>query len=403
MIHRNTKNIFWYVLFTISIVSFASFSSAKMYNIMSELQVAENVEALRYTKLFVPLFILAILLSIRYLKLKEQIGNSLLVLCLYNCIVTVINADILGLKDSIIISHLGLLLIPPLAYYTFKIYLNRLNIGYIEFMIAVMTIFMMVHYFVINNYVNIEKELGMSLNVSYLPLISLSALLFSKNKYIRILCLFLMFLLVIDSGKRAGLVGLGLGLLFLLLKPLPNLKIKRSKLITGVFMIIILLCIFIPHISLLDERVFLSFVDNGGDDVSSGRFGIFATTFSMFYNSDFLNMLFGHGFDTVVINSPLHRSAHSDFIEILYDFGVVGFFLYIRLHTALINRIMIMYKNKNENYYSAVITYSLFLALSLFSHLYIYPYFYLMTMVFSFYNIPFITSSLRKSFNILVK
>ena len=82
---------------------------------------------------------------------------------------------------------------------------------------------------------------------------------------------------------------------------------------------------------------------------------------------------FGHGYNGVLKNSPLGISAHNDFFEIMYNYGIVGFIPYLILHIQLMKQVFASIRVRNE--YAAIIafTYTIFFIMSMISIVILYP------------------------------
>ena len=64
------------------------------------------------------------------------------------------------------------------------------------------------------------------------------------------------------------------------------------------------------------------------DDEGSGRTELYDVILNSFSNSSFISQMFGHGYRSVI--SILDGvPAHNDFLEILYDFGIVPLTVYV--------------------------------------------------------------------------
>lgn len=103
----------------------------------------------------------------------------------------------------------------------------------------------------------------------------------------------------------------------------------------------------------------------------SGRYAIWNQTMGLIYNSSFFNFIFGHGHNALI--GYLGFSAHNDFIEVLYDYGLIMFIIYISIYVRLFKEAyrMIVYRSKLAPAF--VLSIVLFCVLSMFSHLIIYP------------------------------
>lgn len=117
-------------------------------------------------------------------------------------------------------------------------------------------------------------------------------------------------------------------------------------------------------------------------DEGSGRLAIWEKTWQMIKTSDSASLLFGHGFNAVYLNSPVRASAHNDFLEVLYDYGIVGFVLY----AAWIVKIFAGYKQVRQRIPQLAAPYAvslaLFVGISLVSHLVLYPTYFLVLCAF---------------------
>jgi len=75
--------------------------------------------------------------------------------------------------------------------------------------------------------------------------------------------------------------------------------------------------------------------------MGSGRGTFYRITFSEWYNSDMRGLMFGLGFYTVPStlwdNYSHEIYAHSDWLEILHDMGLLGIAVFIALHAAIIS------------------------------------------------------------------
>ena len=74
-------------------------------------------------------------------------------------------------------------------------------------------------------------------------------------------------------------------------------------------------------------------VDSGGN----GRTELASRALYSFFSSNVGDMIFGHGQGTVT--RLLGMGAHNDFIEVLYEYGFIGFFLYLLFWISLIKRV----------------------------------------------------------------
>jgi len=112
------------------------------------------------------------------------------------------------------------------------------------------------------------------------------------------------------------------------------------------------------------------------DDVSdpasigSGRGSFWRSIFSEWYNSNLLNMIFGLGFFTVESTTGRYTEsiyAHSDWLEILHDFGLVGIAIFIVLHVKIIKTLQQAVRLRKPTAPSLGMGYCAFLMINIYS------------------------------------
>ena len=183
-----------------------------------------------------------------------------------------------------------------------------------------------IQYFRIYNIANAIGEAH--LMTSYYPMFLLPLVLIHPSKAVRYLSILLITFVIFSSVKRGGLVALVIALIVYILSK----ERIQSRGITSLLYAILAL------VALGGIFMFFTTTEYGGviermesiqDDGGSGRTSIWATTWGMIQNTKGLAYLIGHGFSTVFRDSPLYLSAHNDFMEAWYDFGIIGCLLYV--------------------------------------------------------------------------
>ncbi len=158
----------------------------------------------------------------------------------------------------------------------------------------------------------------------YMPLV-----FFIKANMVRIGFLILYGVIILLAGKRSIFLTFTLCTIIYLFYILSssdskssNRNIKRALFLT-VFLTAIYLLIsnYASQIDYISDRFSAMQEDKG-----SGREDIYSLVVNDFYNSDWSNQLFGHGYFGVV--NSFHIGAHNDFFEILYDYGIIALILY---------------------------------------------------------------------------
>ena len=112
----------------------------------------------------------------------------------------------------------------------------------------------------------------------------------------------------------------------------------------------------------------VNLVDSGG----SGRLDIWGIIITEQCSSNFIEWIIGHGYNAT-LKYTYGYTAHNDFIEVLFDYGIVGFTLYV----GIIYRLAVYAKEavKSQKELAAAIgmMFAVFLTLSMMSHMIIYP------------------------------
>lgn len=221
-------------------------------------------------------------------------------------------------------------------------------------------------------------------NSSYFLLYLLPILLCTKKKLITIGAFVAVFIAVAMSAKRGGTIAFLAGLIIYLIINHALLKDEKNKLLKFWGVIILVLLIVNTFIGTILDGDFLivnrlmEISDTGG----SGRDKVWEKTLEMIAESDFPYFIMGHGYNQVVKDSPLKLSAHNDFLEIIYDYGIPVFFVYILFQIQMIKQIFKMIKESSQYAAPLAFSYATFLVNSMVSHIFIYPqYFIIYTFV----------------------
>lgn len=209
--------------------------------------------------------------------------------------------------------------------------------------------------------------------VSYYMLYILPLIFLSKSKTVRIVFTLLATLAVVSSVKRAGLLALVLALLTYLFCWMY--VSKRLKVTTVIFGLIGLTAfgfiVYLAGSSDENNNVFERF-ENLGDDNGSNRVLVWQTTASMIEKSSIDGYITGHGYNTVASDSPIGLSAHNDFLEVTYDYGLIGIVLYVFAIIATLLYLLKLLWAKSEYAPPLAMLMVLYLSLSMMSHVIIY-------------------------------
>ena len=223
------------------------------------------------------------------------------------------------------------------------------------------------------------------LTTAYYNLFLFPFLLTVENKVLRLSLLAIIFATVLLSVKRTGFLALSLALVvYFLVNYKVTTQKNRRKLYTfiGGIITIMFLYVFLNYFTQKYDIGILNKFYTMFDDEGSGRYDIWRRTWEMIKNSNFVSLIFGHGFNTVYLNSMPQFSAHTDFLEIIYDYGIIGSYLYLRFYLCLIKYYKYLYRIKSKIAAPFASTLCITLVFSAFSHLIIYPTYFIFFCIF---------------------
>ncbi len=207
-------------------------------------------------------------------------------------------------------------------------------------------------------------------NTIYFSLLTLPWLMSNSKKNLQIVFLILFSLFAVISLKRSSLLVVLLcwgGYVLTLLRR------RRTRIFALV--IIILIALFGSSFYNQVDSVF------GGrlrervereETEENGRLGIYIITIEMIRQSSRDHFLLGHGHNGVYKDSPIKISAHNDFLEVIYDYGILIFVLYLCLWVYVFKRCFQLYKMKSSFFFPYFVSLSIFFVMSMVSHLILY-------------------------------
>ena len=217
------------------------------------------------------------------------------------------------------------------------------------------------------------------ISTAYYTLFFLPFALLSEKKVIKwggtVLVLYTLLLCM----KRTGFIAFVAGIVIYILveyHSAPKGSKKRAFVLLGGLLALTAMYFFIME----NTRGTFSVIDrllSTGQTSNEGREEVWPVVISMIKYSDIIALIFGHGFDTVIENSPLALSAHCDFLEVIYDYGVSGLLLYLTFYKRLWNGFIKMYRQGSELAAPMSFTFVIAFVVSLFSHLIIFPTYFL--------------------------
>lgn len=326
-------------------------------------------------KLFVGLLFVSVAFyivpNIRYVHVNK-IGHILLFLSCYMAIWRVIDLPLtVGVLSYFYQPMRDLLII---LIFIFAYILSSKSKEILDFFATGMIVAMLITaFFYYKNWTFANEVDEAHLGTSYYVLFLLPTLLLTPYKWLRYVGLIITGLVLFSSFKRGGVIAFVLAIVvYLFVKEvLVERKFTRLLVFLTAMIALFIVLILVDNAmgNIISERI-LNIREDGGSD----RDQVWATVWNMISQSDLEQLLFGHGYDAVLKNSPLELSSHNDFLEMLFNYGVIGFVPYLVLHFQLIKQIFTGIKMHNKNAPIMAFTYTIFFCLSMISHVIVYPW-----------------------------
>ena len=232
--------------------------------------------------------------------------------------------------------------------------------------------------FIFMYYVKLSVYGGLSttsMNHSYFLLCQMPWLFLINKKSLRLILIVSCLVAIIFSLKRTSLVCVFLvGFLYI-----HSIVSKHSLLFRIVLFVALALIAFYGTIYI--DKHYLGGgmtyrIEQSEDDDMGSRPVIWAGVYQKFSESSLEKKIFGHGHDTVYYDCDMEVSAHSDYFETLYDYGILMLCLLFVIVFVLVRNMIWLYRKKSKYalpYGASVIVY---LVLSFSSHLLLYPQYF---------------------------
>lgn len=158
------------------------------------------------------------------------------------------------------------------------------------------------------------------------------------------------------STKRGPLVSMGIGLLAI---PLLQRKVSFKGMVLASFAAFA--CLWVVKMGLDTYLTLWTDRWTAKEDVSSGRDEIWQLLLNDFFNHDAIRMLFGNGYEAshVITYNHLRQGlgAHNDFVDTLYNFGILGLSVYVLLLVSWLR--ITLRAVKEGNRFASAMTYML--------------------------------------------
>ena len=313
--------------------------------------------------------------SYPHMKEKNKLFSSLFVFLLYAFFVNFITVMFGPGEYGRIAIFLTPIPIMTLLFFTRFINKEPQLVDYSQMLISVFIVLMGVTYFIYREKMALSlNNENIAANISYFLMYSLPLAMCVKKGTIRYALMLFILLAVMISFKRTGSAATLLAIIvYVFVDRFLTSKISL-KTIIGMIVVVGAVSYVVITISSLTEGYllvrFTQALDNGDP-----RDELREIAFKMIINSDFFPLLFGHGYDMMMFNSPEKLPTHNDYLEVTYDYGIIGLLLYLNIYLQLIKYGFKLLKLKSR--YAAPLFASIVLLslCSFFSHIFLYHHY----------------------------
>ncbi len=209
----------------------------------------------------------------------------------------------------------------------------------------------------------LNREIGgLTVNASAIFLVIIPLLFFIRNKWIVVLASIMIIFFIIYGAKRGNIISMAIPF-YLLFR--QNLKYNKTLINEAIlFLVTVGLCYF-AYDTMINSDYVMNRIEKALEGDTSGRGEIFYTASQSWYNAEHLyNLIFGYGTDGTV--NLIGIRAHNDWLEVLVDYGLIGFFSYLIFFVNLL-KVSWRIRHNNQLFYALIAVFFIWFSKSLYS------------------------------------
>ncbi len=319
------------------------------------------------------LLVLSIMLNLP--QLRKPSATTIAVLCWIPWVFANVAVSVPGDLGEWLHSGAMPALLWPLVYLFFYTHAKRdaKSFQLLQRYFLVLSISCGALFFQVFQVVNAGRTTGLlQLNAVYYPLLTIQWAAVARKLSWRIGAVAGIALAVFFSLKRGAILALALGGAgYVLVGAILSTGAHRLRWILSLSAVAV---IFLAAYSRVDESLggacaerLIGMRDDGG----SGRSTIYMSVLDALSDADPENLLLGHGHDSTLERFGI--TAHNDFLEVTFDYGIIGLVLYVWLHFCLLRKTYALIRARSPHAPAFGAAYAVFLVMSMTSHLIIYP------------------------------
>lgn len=212
---------------------------------------------------------------------------------------------------------------------------------------------------------NVLGERG-HFGVAYYALYLLPLALACDKRWLRIISIIIISIIIISSVKRGGLLALAIGMfVYLYVSRMVSDKSLKSSIILYIYLIVMAVFLYFL-IQYLGDDIIERFMDSD-DDTGSGRLDIWESLYRRLKTQDITLWIFGNGHLATTVYSWENLSAHNDFLEIVYNYGIFNLFVYISFLFSAVAYTIRAIRNRDQLAPCLAMFLTIFLILSMIS------------------------------------
>jgi O-antigen ligase len=219
-------------------------------------------------------------------------------------------------------------------------------------------------------------------NTIFYAFIPLPFFLLFKSRNMQIVILLLFTFLVLLSMKRSAMLAMALiWIMFFFILYFKGDKRKKGG-----------ICVVTILASILSYYIFQSVDKSVGGELServnteetenTGRPLIWATTWVMIHDCSPQQLILGNGHYGVKRDSFLELSAHNEYLETLYDYGIIVFVIYLYFIALLVKKCVCFYKSNSVFLIPYITSLCIFFSITMVGHLLLYTSYFNLLILF---------------------
>ncbi len=224
-----------------------------------------------------------------------------------------------------------------------------------------------------------------AVNSVYFVVTLLPFALLNQNKSKLLIAVALIVLVALISNKRVAflmvLIAVAVYFLLILLMNTMSFEKKVAFILLTVIAVGVVWNLYNSMAETMDVNLFER-LETLQEDGGSGRDVIYAKVTEKIKKFTVKDWITGHGFSGVSATAGIKTSAHNDFLEVIYDYGIGGIILYVFLLLKVLRLTFQLRKKKPEVFIAGIVSMLMFLFMSMFSHLILYPTYVIYFVVF---------------------